>query len=331
MKTTASNENKRDFSQLGFQLFFIALGIMAVQIISAYVITTVAPGLTENYSLYFLANMLPYYFLGIPTILYLIKRQTSAPASKHSLRFRQWFAAFCISYSLMYLSNFFGLFITQIIGKIKGSPVENVIEKVALDLNPFAAILCMVILAPIFEELLFRKFIIDKTAKYGEGIAIFISAFSFGLFHGNLNQFVYAFSLGLFWGFIYVKTRKIKYTICIHMVINFMGSVLSTFLVQSEFFKAFSALSNPADLHQVLPLISEHAAGIIVYFIYTIFLLILVVAGIILLCVNHKKIQLQSGEIVIPKGKRVQTILLNAGMLFHIIFWGIQIIAQLWN
>ena len=44
------------------------------------------------------------------------------------------------------------------------------------------------------------------------------SGLMFGLFHGNLNQFVYAFVLGLCFGFIYVKTGNIRYTIGLHML-----------------------------------------------------------------------------------------------------------------
>lgn len=331
METETLKESKRYFSKLGFQLVLIAFAMIAVQLLSSIAVSAIAPGLSENYSLYFLANMLPLYILGIPAILLLTKSKTVSPAEEHRMSIGQWLIAFCISYSLMYVSNMIGLWITQIIGRIKGSAVENVIQEVALDLNPWAAMLCMVILAPIFEELVFRKFIIDRTAKYGEGTAILVSALSFALFHGNLNQFAYAFSLGLFWGFIYIKTRKIKYTICIHMVINFMGSVLSILLMRSGFIQELSTLSNPDDMNSVLTLISEHAAGIILYLVYLLLIFIFVITGIVFFFLNRKKMHLSAGEVVIPKGQRFRTVILNVGMILNIIFWGVQIITQLFH
>ena len=305
MDTTTLRQAKRDFSKLGLQLLLIALAIMAIQIVSSLILTACAPNLSENYNVYFLANMLPYYAIGIPAVLHLVKRQNASPGSEHRMNFRQWLAAFCISYSFMYISNFFGLLLTQIIGVIKGSPVENVIEEVALDLNPWVAALCMVILAPVFEELLFRRFIIEKTAQYGEGIAIVISALSFGLFHGNLNQFAYAFSLGLFWGFIYVKTRKIKYTIWMHMVMNFMGSVLPLLMMGS------------ADHQNLL--------------FYILFIFLLVISGLVLFLSNRKNMHLHAGELQIPRGKRFRTTILNVGMLLNILFWSAQILIQLFS
>ena len=61
--------------------------------------------------------------------------------------------------------------------------------------------LYMVICAPILEEYIFRKLIVDRTVKYGQGVAVVLSGLMFGLFHGNLNQFAYAFYWECFWHF----------------------------------------------------------------------------------------------------------------------------------
>ena len=96
----------------------------------------------------------------------------------------------------MYLANIAGNIITNIVGNLKGSTVTNEIVETALANAAWVNILVMVLLAPVLEELLFRKMLIDRTIKYGEGISVLISALFFGLFHGNLNQFAYAFVIG---------------------------------------------------------------------------------------------------------------------------------------
>ena len=93
----------------------------------------------------------------------------------------------------MYLSNLAGQFFTNIIGIIKGSPVDDAIADLVSELNPLTAFFVMVLLAPALEEWIFRKLLVDRTIRYGEGTAIFLSGLMFGLFHGNLNQFVYTF------------------------------------------------------------------------------------------------------------------------------------------
>ena len=59
----------------------------------------------------------------------------------------------------------------------------------ATESNMMVTFLYMVICAPILEEYIFRKLIVDRTVKYGQGVAIVLSGLMFGLFHGNLNQF----------------------------------------------------------------------------------------------------------------------------------------------
>lgn len=324
-------ETKKHFSRLGLQLFGIAILIIIVQMASIFVAAICAPAIAENETLSFLAAMLPFYIIGIGGILWFLKRHPAAHTTEHPMNFKQWIIAFFMTYALMYVSNLIGLFLTGVIGALKGAPVDNVIQDIAMDLHPLAALLCMVILAPIFEELVFRKFIIDRTAKYGEGVAIFVSALSFGLFHGNLNQFAYAFCLGLFWGFLYVKTRKIKYTIWLHMVINFMGSVLPLLILRPDFVEAMTTIDGSVNSAALMQLISEHAVNLIIYLLYSLFILILLITGVVLFLVNRKKLHLCPGEIVIPKGERFRAVILNAGMLLNMIFWGSQIIIQLFQ
>ena len=161
----------------------------------------------------------------------------------------------------------------------------------------------MVLCAPVFEEFIFRKLLIDRAAVYGEGVAVVLSGVMFGLFHGNLNQFAYAFLLGIFFGFIYVKTGKIRYTVILHMVINFMGSVVSTWVMNAmNAEKTIEALqlfqSNPdegmAALQSVLP-------GLLLVGIYVLLIFGVVIAGIVLLIVKRRKFRLMPGEVVIPK------------------------------
>ena len=88
----------------------------------------------------------------------------------------------------------------------------------------FLGVLVVGILAPIVEEIIFRKLLIDNMSKYGIVASVTISAFLFGLFHGNLAQFFYAWALGIIFGFVYVYTGKIIYTILLHMSGNLVSS-----------------------------------------------------------------------------------------------------------
>ena len=58
--------------------------------------------------------------------------------------------------------------------------------------------------APVVEEFIFRKFLIDRVYRYGEWVAILTSGLMFGLFHENLAQFFFATLIGCFFAFFYI-------------------------------------------------------------------------------------------------------------------------------
>lgn len=85
--------------------------------------------------------------------------------------------------------------------------------------------LVTVVVAPIFEELVFRKFVLDRVGDQGEGIAVLSSALIFGLAHQNAGQFFLAFFLGLLFARIYLRTGKIVYTMLLHFMINMSATL----------------------------------------------------------------------------------------------------------
>lgn len=81
------------------------------------------------------------------------------------------------------------------------------------------------ILPAFFEEFLFRGIILGNMRRFGNGFAIFVSAFLFGIFHGNLRQIPFAFLVGLVLGYIVVRTNNIWITIAIHFFNNAFASL----------------------------------------------------------------------------------------------------------
>ncbi|WP_442856211.1 CPBP family intramembrane glutamic endopeptidase [Butyrivibrio sp. MC2021] len=110
------------------------------------------------------------------------------------------------------------------------------------------------VLAPIFEELVFRKLIIDRTIRYGELMSIVFSSLAFGLFHCNLYQVFYAFVLGLILGYVYVRTGNIILTIIMHMCVNASSSVLAPLAPQvyEYFFYAMIGLGIVSILYTLI-------------------------------------------------------------------------------
>lgn len=98
---------------------------------------------------------------------------------------------------------------------------------------PLYAIFSVVIIAPFYEELVFRKFILGGLLKKTSATnAILISAFFFALIHMNWLQGINAFILGIIVGWIYYKTKSIGLAMFGHFVNNFYAVTLG--IVQEE-------------------------------------------------------------------------------------------------
>lgn len=315
---------KKHFSSLGLMYFLGALIIIGVQVAVSMLVLAFAPSFLDNPNLSLLASMLPTYAIAFPLTSLLIHQVPRVQMKKHNMKPTQLLGAFAISYALMYLSNLAGQFFTNIIGIIKGSPVDDAIADLVSELNPLTAFFVMVLLAPTLEEWIFRKLLVDRTIRYGEGTAIFLSGLMFGLFHGNLNQFVYTFLVGAFWAFIYVKTGRLRYTIYLHMALNFMGSVGSLF-----FLDAISTLEGGSSAMNGFHFLLGMLLPLAIVIPYLIVVFGLVISGIVLLVTNWKRFRLIPAELFIPKEKRFSVIFLNAGMILYVLFWIIQIILQL--
>lgn len=83
------------------------------------------------------------------------------------------------------------------------------------------AILRVVVIVPIYEELIFRHYFISELKlKYKSWIAIVISSVLFGLLHQDLEHSVYAFIIGLLFGTLYHYKYSLWSIIFLHALIN---------------------------------------------------------------------------------------------------------------
>ena len=135
--------------------------------------------------------------------------------------------------ALMYAGNLAGTLVSALISLLSGSNMQNIMAELIGQSDIWATVVVTVIVAPVAEELFFRKLLIDRLRGYGQRAALVISAVAFGLFHGNFSQVFYALLLGLAFGYIYLKTSRIGYTIALHMLINIVGGVLTLLAQQA--------------------------------------------------------------------------------------------------
>ena len=319
---------KKSFSGLGLRFLIGTLIIYAVQIAVMGVVGMVKPEWLENTTINLILAVLPLYLIGMPVLIALVKQMPGEAPVKKSITPGQFVVALIMCYALMYCGNLVGTLITTVVGALKGSEVDNALMAYATESNMIVTFLYMVICAPILEEYIFRKLIVDRTLKYGQGVAIILSGLMFGLFHGNLNQFAYAMLLGMFLAFLYVKTGNLKITIGLHMCINFMGAVVSVLLLKAIHLDEYQEIvMNGGDAQAVMDFMMAYLPGWIGYMVYVLFILAVVITGIVLFIVFRKRFALDPGQI--PKGQRFKTVICNPGMLCYCIFWIVMILIEM--
>lgn len=93
------------------------------------------------------------------------------------------------------------------------------------DLNTlplYVSIIIFVILGPLFEELIFRGFILKGIFKGHLFIGYLVSSMLFGLLHGpsSIGEFIIYLGLGLLFGALYLKTNRLEVAILGHGLNN---------------------------------------------------------------------------------------------------------------
>ena len=114
------------------------------------------------------------------------------------------------------------LIIVNIICKIFGRDIGGITADDLFGNLPFYIVL-LLIFNPVFEELLFRKFVLERLSCLGVRGAVICSAVIFALPHvvsQGVAQMFYTLALGLVWAYVTVRTRKLWPAIVLHSLSN---------------------------------------------------------------------------------------------------------------
>lgn len=272
---------------------------------------------------FWIMTILPIHGIAIP-IGVLIMRAVSKAVPEKSDKGLRWLLPWIpVCFFLMYSGSIIGNIFSM---AASGGMAENALLDLAMDTNP-VKVLAMVIVAPLLEELIFRKALIDRTRQYGEKWAVILSGLLFGLFHMNFFQFFYAFFVGVLFAYIYVRTGKFSYVAILHAIVNFFGSVVSPWILSLLDLEALDALSagamNSQDMmtgaNEAMTLLADNIVGIIAYLIFVIFIMVMFVWGLVLFILKIMHLEWRTAEKQLPAGKGFKSVYLNVGMIIFIL------------
>lgn len=312
---TLLHRARRSFSGTGLALVLILIVTLAVQFGIAYGLPLLlGPShwlFTSSWG-FWIRAFLPMYAFGIPAGCLFFSALPSYRGYRNAMGAKEFFLFLLMCFPLMYAGNLIGTLLSFL---LSGGQAQNQLIQLVADTNPLRVVV-IVFLAPLLEELIFRKMILDHTRQYGEKNAVFLSALCFGLFHNNLFQFFYAFAIGLILGYVYLRYNRLRYSVLLHMILNFMGAVIAPWIL-SHIQWILDAEGDAAQLLQNLT--PEHIPGLLLYLAYMMLLLGLTGGGIAALIVRRRRFVFLTAPEELPPKSRLRVTYGNVGMILFIL------------
>lgn len=300
----------------------IALGISAMMILTVIaqltainIIRLLAPDLMREpwFTVIFSSGTM--YLIAFPLSIPFFFIGRSMPPEKKKLRPLAWFGALAICFALSMLGNTIGLTLNEIIGRITGSTPQNDLNAMLSNTPTWATFLMVGIGAPIVEEIMYRKLVIDRLRRYGDLFAVLTSGVIFGLIHGNFYQFFYAAFIGVLLGYVYVHTGRLRYTIALHMAFNLIGGVYSSemmrFLQNIDLDRLTSTALEEIPIEELTQMLLQAWPGILMLLIYYAFIFGCIVATPFTIIFSRKHIHFRKPTVRMGAWGLIRTWLCN--------------------
>ncbi len=285
-------------SKAGIALSIFAAVVLGVQTIIEALVRSYRPEYAKADWYVWLVTAVSIVLIGFPVYALLMRRLPNSPRGEAvKLSPAGLITIFFICTAAMYITNIFSTVLTILISLIKGEELVNPAADAILNGNFYITIIYAAVIAPVIEELIFRKILLDKLRRFGELPAILMTGIAFGLFHLNLSQFFYATVLGFIFAYVTIRTNTVIYAILLHMMINLLSSAIAPFAVKM----------NP----------------IVLIMIFT-WEIIAITIGVVFFILNIKKIRIVRTEPVM----KTSSYFLNTGtILYTVICMAVIVIA----
>ena len=220
-------EQRRRCSRMAWALVVYVLSSNCAQVVLSVPLMLLRLNEGEQQVGLWLVSAVSSYGVAFPLFALMLRDLPPPPLRRppRTLDFGEMLEWGSLSFAVLYGSNLATLLVLKGIELLMGRPVSNPVEEM-LDFPWICTFLMVCVLAPIFEELMFRKYLLRRLLPWGERFAVTATALCFALLHGNLSQMFYAFCVGLVLGKLAVYTGNIWQNIAIHSAVNLLGSGL---------------------------------------------------------------------------------------------------------
>lgn len=332
----SKEDASRYFSVFGFASFALGVINFAMQFLLVNLCYHFLPGFYHWPLFGSVLIIFTMYGCGLPVFCLILRKLPKIRPVREKQSFGFIISSLCICFCFLYVGNFFSTYLMYVLEPLMGREIINPVESSMSAMPLWGTLLFTVILAPIMEELVFRKLVCDRLLPLGESYAVILSASLFAVVHGNFYQLFYAFLIGVCLGYIYVKTGKIGYTIGFHMAINFLFGFATTALrrlldmetlnlIMEQMMEGTVDPQQMMDFVQanLIPMLLTSALSFLQYGGW--------IAGTILLILfaAKKKFSFEEGILPPPTDARVSCVFLNPGVAASIAAFAFLMIYSL--
>ncbi len=299
---------------------------------------------SQSVALQYIVGFMPMYLIAFPCCVLAARLVPKMPPDKHSLSPVRIMLYFFICQFLAIAGNFIGIIVNAVLSVILGvNTSATFLQEGILGEQPLLFCFIAVCCAPVVEELLFRKLLIDRIHRYGNRTAIIISGLLFGLFHGNFTQFFYATLIGFLFAYVYTSTGKIQYTILLHMLLNFFGTAVPMLVnkridnnaLMESLQAAMDTLQQSLLSGQAMDEANQQLNGLLGEMKPLLIMAAvnygLAFAGLITLIVRRKHFKIEPPVTPLPKRTHLSVIFINLGILFAAAVCIFQFINQIYG
>ena len=303
-RTPDKKRVRRAYTRVGLALTCMFLAIRIAQFVLSNV------GCSQLVALY-----LPTYLIGLPVFLLTVGRPAERQRpDEHRLSLRGFLVLIPACFFVMYAGNIVGLLLDRILE----TPMFLFLDWFGFDFNPFQIMymgeapnpiveaLILALAAPVTEEFVFRRCLIDRLRPYGEKAALIVSSLCFALFHSAVNQACYAFLLGLVFGYVYLRTGRLRYSMLLHILINSMSAIVLPLLMMNVDYRYYYDLGD-----ELIDLLTDPAVLGLLLYVATVLILALFGAVVFFFGLRERELS--------PNGTRVKTALSAWGIVLFLV------------
>lgn len=299
-------EHLRRLGVPALAIAFIFLFSSFLQGVLVALVSALAPHLTDAAWFRWAVSLVPMYAVAMPLSMLLFRAVPGQAPDKKALSPEGFFGATCLCFAMVFAGNWIGSLVNFVIGALRGEPPVNQNAALAMASPLWANLLFGGILAPVMEEVFYRKAVLDRLRVYGDLPALLMSSLVFGLIHGNFYQFFYAALSGFVLGYLYLRTGKLRYPVGVHMAVNLVGSVYTAEMLKR--IDPSTALADPVGAFASDPL------GALMLLGYQLLIPLTCVGAVITLVRLRGKVILRRGSLPMTSRDWRDAILLNPGV-----------------